>query len=356
MPNDRENELPKRLDRLMGLLSKMYAQDGERSLQELLVNAKVRVVEETDYDNWNGGQWGHDVHMSISENLLLPYLRNKNEVEKRVRTDLNTLSDVQDEYVANVYLELEDDPGADWRQDSGLLLTAARPISAGAEQRIWANGGFRVFLSHKTEVKIQVGELKESLAPYGVASFVAHEDIHPTQDWQNEIEAALQTADAFIAVLTEHFHDSLWTDQEVGYALARGIPIIALRLGRDPYGFIGKFQALRCDWATAASEIMKILIRQDRMVGAYIEGVGRARSFDEANMLSNLLPLIERINEESAKALVDAYNKNDEARGGFGFNGLKPTIYGKGLVFHLERLGVNGYGYGPFRKIERKLS
>lgn len=354
MPMQRKNELPKRLDRLLGLLSKVYAQDGERSLQELLVNAKIRVVEETDYDNWNGGQWGHDVYITIAEDLLLPFLRNKGEVEQRVRGDLNALVDVQNEFVANIILELEDDPDADWRQDSGLLMSAGKPIPAGAEQRIWRNGIYRVFLSHKTEVKREVGELKEALSPYGIASFVAHEDINPTQDWQNEIEAALSTADAFIAILTEGFHDSLWTDQEVGYALARGIPIIALRLGRDPYGFIGKFQALTCDWDTAPSEIAKILIKHDRMVGAYIQGVGGARSFGEANMLSDLLPIIERINEESAKALVDAYNGNHEARGGFGFNGLKPNLYGKGLVFHLERLGVKGYEYGNFRVIERK--
>lgn len=354
MPNERTNELPKLLDGLMGLLSKMYAQDGERSLQELLVNAKVRVVEETGYDNWNGGQWGHNVHLAVSENFLLPYLRNKNDVGQRIRNELNALSDIQDEYFENVFLELEDDPNADWRQDSGLLLATGKSVPAGAEQRIWRDGGFRVFLSHKNDVKRQVGELKEKLTPYGVSSFVAHEDIHPTQEWQNEIEVALGTADAFIAVLTEGFHDSLWTDQEVGYALARGIPIIALRLGRDPYGFIGKFQALTCEWASAPSEIMKILIKQDRMVGAYIEGVRNARSFQEGNTLADLLPLIEKINEESAQGLVDAYNGNQEVRGSFGFNGLKPTIYGKGLVLHLERLGIDGYEYKEFRTIERK--
>ena len=54
--------------------------------------------------------------------------------------------------------------------------------------------------------------------------------------------------DAFAALMTEGFHDSDWTDQEVGFALARGVPVIAVKLGRDPYGFLGKFQALRADW------------------------------------------------------------------------------------------------------------
>jgi hypothetical protein len=49
--------------------------------------------------------------------------------------------------------------------------------------------------------------------------------------------------DGFVALLTTEFHDSDWTDQEVGYALARRVPIISVRMGRDPYGFLGKFQA-----------------------------------------------------------------------------------------------------------------
>lgn len=286
MPSTRANQLPKNIDRLFGLLSKMYGQDGERHLQALLVNAKIRVIEETDYDNWNGGQWGHDVYLEIPEDLLLPFVKEKHKTEEQLRVDANQLNTVANEYIASVYLDAEDDPSTDWREDSGLLVAKKKRVTAETENRIWREGAFRVFLSHKTEVKKEVATLKEHLTPFGVSSFVAHEDIHPTQEWQNEIESALSSADAFIAVLTEKFHESLWTDQEVGYALARGIPIIALRLGRDPYGFIGKFQALNCTWESAPTEIMKILIKQDRMVAAFADAAQKVRSFDESNRLA----------------------------------------------------------------------
>jgi hypothetical protein len=353
MSKQRNNELPKKVDRLMGLLSKIYAQDGERSLQELLVNAKIRVVEETGYDNWNGGQVGHDIFLSVSEDSFIPFIKNKNDIQTKIRTDLNNINSVPDEYISDVFLEIEDALETDWRRDSGLLITPGKQVTAAAEQRIWKGNAFRVFLSHKTEVKKQTALLKEELSQYGISCFVAHEDIHPTQDWQNEIEGALATADAFIALLTEKFHESLWTDQEVGYALARGIPILAVRLGRDPYGFIGKFQALSCDWTTAPVEIMKILIKHDRMVGAYIEAISRLESFNQANTLASLLPYIEKLGDDGGKALVEAYNNNSEARGGFGFNGSKPTHYGKGLVFHLQRLGISGYSFGEARRITR---
>ena len=65
-----------------------------------------------------------------------------------------------------------------------------------------------------------------------MSCFVAHVDIHPTKEWQDEIESALSSMDGFVALLTDKFHESDWTDQEVGFALARGVPIIAVRLKR----------------------------------------------------------------------------------------------------------------------------
>jgi len=48
--------------------------------------------------------------------------------------------------------------------------------------------------------------------------------------------------DAFVALMTRSFHKSKWTDQEVGFAVCRGVPIIALRWGMDPYGLSGNLR------------------------------------------------------------------------------------------------------------------
>ena len=141
----------------------------------------------------------------------------------------------------------------DWRQESGLLISTSRTVAHDAEKRIWGDRGFRLFVSHKAEVKKEVAELKEKLGFFGVSAFVAHQDISPTKAWQDEIENALHSMDAFAALMTEDFHDSNWTDQE-GIRARRGVPVIAVRLGRDPYGFLGKFQALRADWDGAAGD------------------------------------------------------------------------------------------------------
>jgi hypothetical protein len=41
-------------------------------------------------------------------------------------------------------------------------------------------------------VKTETAGLKERLHLYGVSALVAHEDIRPTKDWQDEIESALE--------------------------------------------------------------------------------------------------------------------------------------------------------------------
>ena len=104
---------------------------------------------------------------------------------------------------------------------------------------------FRLFISHLAKQKDRAIRLKECLVPYEISGFVAHEDIHPTLEWQLEIEHALYTMDAFLAIHTLGFKDSYWAQQEVGFALGRGVKIISFKMeDEDPTGFISKHQAL----------------------------------------------------------------------------------------------------------------
>ncbi len=109
----------------------------------------------------------------------------------------------------------------------------------------WADGRtFRLFISHLARDKDKATRLRDCLAPYYILAFVAHQDIYPTSPWQVEIERALSTMDAFIAIHTKGFSQSMWAQQEVGFAVARRVKIISLKMGEDPTGFISKHQAL----------------------------------------------------------------------------------------------------------------
>jgi len=107
----------------------------------------------------------------------------------------------------------------------------------------WRKGMLRLFVSHLAAHRTYAAQLQESLLEFGISCFVAHNDIEPTQEWQAQIETALATCDALVALLHPNFHQSNWTDQEIGFAMGRGVLVFSVRFGQDPYGFIGRFQA-----------------------------------------------------------------------------------------------------------------
>ena len=110
------------------------------------------------------------------------------------------------------------------------------------------------------------------MAAFGMSAFVAHEDIEPTLEWQVQIERALHSMELFISIHTPKFNESIWTQQEVGFAVGRGVKIIALRMGEDPAGFISKHQALSRGVKKAeeiAREIDGLLRKDERIRSRY---------------------------------------------------------------------------------------
>jgi hypothetical protein len=188
-------ELPKKIERYLAALSKLYGQEGKRQAQEIIVNAQVRVHEGWTYDQWDGGVNGHALYLILSQQLFLNSLKKKSDIQDQIKEDLNGLHNVRDEFIAEVFLEMEDAENHEWRRESGLLIDGKRDAPPDATKRIWGDAGFRVFLSHKAEVKKETTVIKDGLRLFGISGFVAHEDIHPTKAWQEEIENTLASMD-----------------------------------------------------------------------------------------------------------------------------------------------------------------
>ncbi len=331
-------ELPPNMDRFLKILSNYYEKHDQSLLREIIVNSEPQIRMGWTQDNWNGGSYGHALYLSMPESLYLEVVEKKAELQSKIATDLNNIHSVHNEYIEEVFFNVEVPDDQDWRKDSGVLLARNRTIPDPVAKRLWEEKCFRVFLSHKTEVKKETSKLKSVLRLFGISCFVAHEDICPSKEWQIEIENALHTMDTFVALLTKGFHDSLWTDQEVGFALARGVPILAVRLGTDPYGFIGKFQALSCSWEKAPIEIMKILIKKTPMLNAFIHAVQDCDSYENGNTISELLPFIDKLTDKQVQKLIGAFNENNQVRKSFGFDGSRSASYGEGLCYHLRKI------------------
>ena len=84
-------------------------------------------------------------------------------------------------------------------EDLGLeqQIRAAHGVST-APRNWQGTNQFRLFISHIAKHKDRATRLRACLAPYAISGFVAHEDIHPTLEWEKEIERALYTMDAFL--------------------------------------------------------------------------------------------------------------------------------------------------------------
>lgn len=186
------------------------------------------------------------------------------------------LANVKEELLVKVASEL------------GIIDTS---ISSDLERDVsfWKVGHFRLFLSHLASFKAQTSHLQKALRKYAISSFVAHEDIEPTKEWQVEIEAGLQTMDALVAILMPGFESSNWCDQEVGVAVGRNVLVIPVRKGLDPYGFIGKFQGIQAQGKNigeVAEAIFLTLVKspktKNKILSSLTSAIATASTSEEA--------------------------------------------------------------------------
>lgn len=191
------------------------------------------------------------------------------------------------------------------------------------ENEIWGgDSNFRLFISHVSTYKEQAHKIKSGTENFGIYCFVAHDDIKPDFEWQNVMLTALSTCHGLLSLFTPGFHQSEWTDQEIGFVLGKEKPIIPVMIDQTPpYGFIGKKQGLKYNDATINSQIASILIgTNERMVDALISKIEQSRSYDESDLLASILEKAIEINDSQAELLVKAFKKNDQVRS-TGFHG-----------------------------------
>ncbi|MCM1987484.1 toll/interleukin-1 receptor domain-containing protein [Methanococcoides seepicolus] len=336
-------KLSTNIEKYLTILSKVYAHKNQDLLHTIIINSQIEVDEGSSYDNLDGGIYGHRLHMFLPESLYLDSIENKEGLQNQIVKDINQHHSVKNEFIEEVHFEMEVLSDHDWRTDSGVLLSRPQSVSQKDESRIWGEEKrYKVFLSHKSEDKIKAAKLKDELEIFGISAFVAHEDIHPIHIWQDEIENALFSMDTLVALMTKGFHDSDWTDQEIGVAFGLKIPIIPLRFGKDPYGFIGKFQGLTCDWSCAAKEIVQILFKNNQMLDAYINAVKNCPNYDNASKLSTMLPIIDHLSDQQVINLISAFNENTQINDSYRF---------KNLVSHLNRIMDKRYEYTDSKQI-----
>ncbi len=231
----------------------------------------------------------------------------------------------EDRYTYCVYQVEQGDDSAILDLNSYLFSLESVEDPFQGENLLWVANRFRLFLSHVSNEKQFLSELKIQLTAFAIDGFVAHEDIEPTKEWVEQIEIALSTCDACSAVLTAGFHKSKWADHEVGFCLSRRILIVPVRLGTDPYGFISRYQALSPqtkDPKLIAGLLFEIFIKHDltadRMARALVSQFTDSDSYAEAKTNEELLYKIETWTPDMLREVELAVNNNRQIRESFG--------------------------------------
>jgi TIR domain len=234
-----------------------------------------------------------------------------------MRTGREWPSDDRYGYVVNVIQSASDDGLYELHQyligDSGDVLTGPQP---------WGQGQLKLFMSHLARKQQFVGRIGEYLSSYGISCFVAHVSIEPSEEWLSVIEVALRSCDAAAVFLHTGFHKSNWCDQEVGFALARRVPVLPIAIDEMPYGFMGKLQAVRCLPNESSSEVaQKVLQWLERVPAAKIamtEGLvtvfEQSSSYNETRRLYRLLVDTPTFTSAQLQRLEAAIKENHQVR------------------------------------------
>lgn len=312
-----EDGFPRPVSDIVATIADLFRQQNRAEIAELLECAHAR-FEQTDYDNWNGGTYSWALRLEVPVPVFAGVEAKLESIEKDVVAKLKHFHRALPNHNLSE-VTIVPDSAATPRQG-----TRNTPPSADVA-RLWRPGRFRLFLSHLAVDRVAVSKIKEALAHRGVDAFVAHEDIEPSLQWQSEIELALRSMHALAALVTPAFHQSKWTDQEVGWALGRGIPVVPVRLGADPYGLFGKFQGVPGSFERpadlAVSLVAALLVNPSSTVEmrrSLVRAFQEADSFVEAIALKELLIKAKGFDDSEKAALHGACVENNQVVGAFG--------------------------------------
>ncbi len=301
---------PETVQSLIQTVAELLSLRDNRELAELLRSSDAS-LDWLEHDNWDGGTEYYFLRLRVPVAIFASIEARREGVEKLLLQKFKTASRQFDGHIITRVVITPD----------GQAHAGPNPLRATSEtiERTWGTQHFRLFLSHRAQDKVLARQLKEHLLSYGVGAFVAHEDIEPGRESVAEMEWALASMHCMTALITPEFHQSVWCQQEIGFALGRGIPVISMGLGGDPEGFISKIQAVRADSGDVAALVSKMvdhLLKHPRTAGFMCEATLQAfevvQSWEHARQLSPLIEGITTFDKEQLRRLELASTNNEK--------------------------------------------
>lgn len=279
--------------------------EGQDDIARMVSSPNVHVVYNSNED-WNGID-AYSVYVHVSP-VVYAMLEQAKRIQKYEDSILNALHAVT-----------KGEQGFFFHDVSIVARSKTSAIDGNNEKTVdasmWKTGYYRMFISHKVENKISASNLKSCMEVYGISGFVAHEDIKPSKKWHQEILNALKTAHSLCAIITPNFITSTWCDQEVGFALGRGLLCIPIKKEADPYGLLGEFQAISSkgkDSYAVAKDIFDILCmnQEATYLNCLAELLLNSKTQDDAEHWIDLIASIENLPADVAASINNRYKDN----------------------------------------------
>ena len=198
-------------------------------------------------------------------------------------------------------------------------LGDSQPLEMSANKH---KGRLLVFISHASVDRQLASNMKIQLAQYGIDGFVAHEDIEVSSAWVHVIEENLRECDAMVFLSSETANQSIWCQQEIGWAMGRDIPMLGVHCESNPGGFLGFRQSCELENGAingAVDKLLTLLLQSNNTetlaIDSIIERLVFARSFDEASRLCDTLRKATTIGLKQARRIDEAIRTNDQVYG-----------------------------------------
>ncbi len=313
-------------------LERLYDLDELPSTDPRFDNARADIIQHR-YNNYD---WEDDwvlsdsrFELETSDTKLLAFLAEMLHPVVRIDHDqIESMGSVINRLLAPDGYELRDVDTISGRPVFGAVGRTPGPYIPAARTSepdltrydyLWRPGHVRAFLSHISVQHGFVSEVNDELGQVGIDGFVAHVNIEPDAEWQEEIEHALLSCDVLVGLLHPGFSISYWTQQEVGWALGRGIPLQMIRLGEDPVGFRAKKQARSprtpTPWSVASSIAVGLSTHPTfgpTVVARLVRSLAEASNYYAGRHAAERLEEIGKLTDPVLDAISDAYLKNDQ--------------------------------------------
>ncbi|HJU13721.1 MAG TPA: toll/interleukin-1 receptor domain-containing protein [Candidatus Nitrosotalea sp.] len=165
----------------------------------------------------------------------------------------------------------------------------------------------RIFIGYATGDEDNVRELYGALSRLeGVEAYIPEWDDSINKVFSRKIRDGLEHADLAVFLITFNSTNTIWLNQEVGYASAKNIPVISVvERGIDVKGFLEGSQHLVFQRANFRLNIRQIV---SEVLGFFSKGGNPITSFKSTcpscnKEFSEILPRMESLNEKIERGL-----------------------------------------------------